>query len=67
MEGGETRQAWVVEGVLRSLMDGSTVYDSVYSIDKATGVVLSQATTSSTGATSGARPFRVTDLAVPAR
>jgi len=64
---GETRPAWIVDGVLQSMMDNSFILNSRYTIDKETGAILAQETTSSTGATVAARPWRVTELTVPTR
>ena len=63
----EERPAWTVEGTLRSMLDPSFVLNSSYTIDKATGAILAQSTTSSTGVMVAARPWRVTELTLPTR
>ncbi|PZP46046.1 Hypothetical protein HVIM_03962 (plasmid) [Roseomonas mucosa] len=63
----QTRPAWVVETRLNSIMDPATRFVTIYEIDKQTGVVLSQTTTSPTGAvpSPALRSYRVTDIEVP--
>ncbi|WP_426960382.1 hypothetical protein [Muricoccus radiodurans] len=67
LEDGATRQAWVVQGRNRNLNDGQGVFDTTYQIDKETGVILNQVTTSMTGAPASGVPVRVTSLSMANR
>lgn len=62
LEDGEQRQTWLVESILRSMLDPSVAFTTTSQVDKETGVILSQSTVTASGGVPAGRPFRVAEL-----